>query len=272
MKRMILDKSAAQGAAQGVLREAKSRFRFYLTDPLYYEMYTDTTSVRPTLFAKVMTEIGDEWLPMSRDVIKYEIEEGFPGSLLFDLPGARRTLSDSYEPTNDAEIAAYEKHITQLGQVVHDPLDEKDYVQTRRIQSAKALFERIEIGPESVKLLSDRAEKNWRRFARENGLQASIGFIPRPGWFCYGLEAAGQAFLHWKLWACGDAPADPRHPANPGFDLEYVAYASLVDGLVSNDNLVLPLAWACWPEKREDIYTYNKEKREICRFVPKWER
>jgi hypothetical protein len=45
---------------------------------------------------------------------------------------------------------------------------------------------------------------------------------------------------------------------------------AVCDGLLASDKTLLNMGWACWPEKRDSLYTYDPESREIVSYKPDW--
>ncbi len=79
-------------------------------------------------------------------------------------------------------------------------------------------------------------------------------------------------YAMWKYAWYGDNVPEPSKPANPSYDMLYVAHMALCDGLLSNDTIMLNAAWACWPEKRDGLLTYEQEKKAIVPYEPSWEK
>jgi hypothetical protein len=101
------------------------------------------------------------------------------------------------------------------------------------------------------------------------GWNMHSNFCPQPDWYTFGWFRAQQAYIHWKYACHGDNV--PSEPANIAFDMTYVAHMAVLDGLLSCDGDMLKLAWACWPEKRQDIHTLDRASGEIVAYRPAWE-
>lgn len=96
--------------------------------------------------------------------------------------------------------------------------------------------------------------------------KVSSAFMPAQDWVAYGLHAASDAICYFSNWAHRSGSPNPHRATNLFRDLEYVAYVSIADGLLSSDKEQLSFAWALWPRKREHLYYFNKDTRCVSRF------
>jgi hypothetical protein len=98
------------------------------------------------------------------------------------------------------------------------------------------------------------------------GWRKSRHFFPRKDWFIYGIAMSHMIYLPWKLWKHGNNA--PTKAANAAYDLYYIGFMAIADGLVSSDKAMLKLAWAMWPDKRQRIYEYRDDQAIV--FTPAW--
>ncbi len=120
----------------------------------------------------------------------------------------------------------------------------------------------------SIQISRERARESCRRRAKEMGQHLPDHFLPGTDWIWYASEKIQFAYYLWTQ--AKDVPAR-KTKANDAFDMKYVSYLGICDGLLSNDHRsgLLRLAWACWPEKRENLLTYSN--RKIVHYLPPWE-
>ncbi|MCK4626745.1 MAG: hypothetical protein KAV00_15645 [Phycisphaerae bacterium] len=111
----------------------------------------------------------------------------------------------------------------------------------------------------------------FSQMAQHNGWSVSKSFCPDRHWLTFGASLAKFAYITWKYARRGDEHAEPSKPANPSYDMIFVAHMAICDGLLSGDKTMLNIAWACWPEKRKDIYTYDSVNVKIVPYAPEWE-
>ena len=119
-----------------------------------------------------------------------------------------------------------------------------------------------------VRDTQEAAFDNFVRRARESDWKVSNNFCPQPDWITFGWEHVHRAYIYWKYARHGDG--QPSVSPNVSFDMSYAAHMSVCDGLLSSDKTLLNMGWACWPEKRDSLYTYEPERQEIVPYKPHW--
>lgn len=289
MKMLVLDKSALRAAPKGSIGELRQESSFLLTDILMHEIATDGLPHRDPItalekrgveaqirsgFSKAMGEAGNLWI--SQDLaFRYEIQHGRSAK------HAPRCSIDGMSPTEVLDLLdedltrkclAYDHRIAKLAAVVHAPEDDDAYQRLRQLREEE-VFREIEeehwSGAAGIKI-AQAAKEGFTSEGIRRGLIISPRFLPREDWFAYGVELTSRAYLRWKLWRRGDLSADREKPANPFFDIIYVAYIAIADGVLSADKGLLKMAWACWPKKRGAIFEYSMQQRKVIPFTPQW--
>jgi len=284
MKTLVLDKSTLEAAPKGFLQDRRGEFHFLLPGHLLHELATEKLAQRhfmsPSekealdyklqfLFKKAIHEAGGQWIGHT-EALEWEITQGRSsrGMPTRDL-SSLRSFKDLLQGKVLDHCNELEAIYATAASVPHDPRMERDFRELQCTPEADLLknFADKARSQEYVMLLSQRAS-TLADLAPQKGWTVSPNFHPGPGWFAYGMTLAGSLYLQWKWCKFGDAPADRKKPANPVFDLYYIAFMAITDGLLSSDTGMLELAWAAWPEKREDIYQYRMEKSALVRFNP----
>ena len=290
MPSLILDKSVVVAARAGVLEALRAeQLSFVLTDkPLFYEIATERVGDRALLSEQDAQRLhgriaaslakarkaADEWLEM-REALRWEMVEGKSArcapKLVMEQSFSVQDMLDIVNKLKN-ECLSEEAEMGRLASFVHLPEDDAEF-ETVRGNDRRTFFDYLEkllSSPPLLKALPVQARSNYVEVAAKRGLTVSPSFIPDRGWLAYGIALANLAYLPWKFWRVGDGEADPRKPANPYFDILYIACMAIADGIISCDTDLLRLSWVCWPEKREHILRYHTRTHAPKQFQPDW--
>ena len=288
MPTLVLDKSAIKAAPGGLLTKLRADFSFLLTDTLLYEIATERLGERGELpadeqatldamitanFIRSIQEAGNTWVERC-SVLQWEMEQGTTGRAeiapRFSLTGPK--VTDILSKDVIEVCQAYEEPKGLLASVAHAEADEEYFQKIRRMKPQDVLPQiREDYCSEGGRArVAAEARTCFEEKAGELGLSVASTFVPGPDWLAFGMILAKMLYLPWKFWRYGDEAADPKKPANPWFDTDYVGYMAIADGLVSSDKKQLELAWACWPEKEEAIFVLDQHDHSLVRFRPEW--
>ena len=160
-----------------------------------------------------------------------------------------------------------------IASIVHAPEDEEFFHEATGLREPE-IFLRLEenlSSQEGTRKIAAAAKRSFTEPALHRGWSVSDSFRPTRTWFCFGVELVYQAYPLFKFSKYGDEPADKRKPANPFLDLYYIMYCAITDGLLSKDENQLKLAWACWPEKRDNIRWFDDKTKTHHKYVPSWQ-
>lgn len=288
MKMLVLDKSVVVATPRDFLKNHRDRFDFLLTDTLHHEIFTEKldqwdslcpderTKTRQRIhasFRKAQEGAGNLWVDNER-ALGWEITEGCSAR-----HAPTRSISFTFTPSNDMfseewkrECLKYDAKRGKLMSVVHAPVDQNVFERVRSLREEE-LFHQVRQDYSSERFRNSfalDAKTGFSEHGARRGLKVAPGFAPGAGWFSFGIIMASFAYLRWKFWKYGDDPPDRKSPANPYFDMVYVSYIAIADGILSSDKNLLKIAWACYPEKEEDLYEFDTQTHEIATFKPQW--
>lgn len=286
MTTLVLDKSALRAAPTQFLFKLREQYDFLLAETLLYELGTENISERVTItgqqeealnkrleaqFAKAVKVFGNKWIGTD-DALKWEITEGssarFAPRMPLQGPLGLHELLDGKTVQDCLAFDSAKASFASFAAPVRSESDKKVLADHRKIRE-EDFFCRLAhgLGPakspaEIRKTVVGLAQEGEKR----HGWKKSPYFFPRKDWFIYGIALAHMVYLPWKLWKYGnDAPSKA---ANAAYDLYYIGFMAIADGLLSSDKNMLKLAWAMWPDKRQHICEYKDEK--VGAFVPIW--
>jgi len=286
MTTLILDKSMVKAARKGVIEDLRSDFDFLLPDVLLHEIMTENLDKRQTLAShqidrldnmihanmrRATTEAGNHWIAKD-EAVAWEIVEG---------RSARYAPTMNIQHVTSIYILSKEEmqncldDDARLGDITaaeHATEDDAWFAWVRTLKE-KVLFEYLAntlSSEEAVRSIGEKARIDRTKDGISRGLVVSPNFKPTHEWFSFGINLAVDAFLKWKFWKYGDARSDTKKPANPFYDTMYIATIAIADGIISGDKNLLKLAWACWPDKRGNIYDYDTQEHQIIPFEPQW--
>ena len=278
---LVLDKSAVVAVPQGYLRSLRKDFSFLLSDVLGEEIGIEAmensvqSSPRRKARAdanlrKCTEEAGNEWVERM-EAVRWEAVQACSARLMPRSPVQETSLQDIHVPdTVRAESLQLKKNMADWASVIHDAEDELPFQAIRRMNE-KELYEAIQNDSSSDEVHHVVVQAAERRLVEEaircNQIPPSR---PEPdrGWLTYGLELVSRGLRHWKYGLYGDDR--PHKPDNLVCDLHYVGFMAIADGILSHDAHLLKLAWAIWPEKRNHIYDFRPDEKQLLRFEPPW--
>ena len=290
METIVIDKSALVGAPKGLLKERQSDFAFLLTDTLLFEIGTEKLGQNAIASAaeegprngtiaarlyRAMEEAGNTWVDRE-SALRWELERGVSaaveGAPRCSLVDTALTEILSCSGGLYRECMEYEVPLGHLASTAHAPGDEESFQWVRGL-GERELFEQLRrdySSPVGRSRIAKEAKGAIGQRAKERGWQVVPSFNPGPGWLAFGMTLSKRVFFPWKFWRYGDDPANRGKPANPWFDMDYIAYMAIAHGLLSADRNQLKLAWACWPEKESSIYSLSTQDHTISQFHPEW--
>ncbi|MCJ7544986.1 MAG: hypothetical protein MUP47_10590 [Phycisphaerae bacterium] len=283
MRTLVLDKSALVGTPPGFL--ARQGFTFLLTLNLFHEIVSERIDKRKkiskleqekldqrvrSILHKAIREAGNVWLNET-DAVEFEITRGrsakdtpritLPPGVIDVLPGETQQVCIGLDAIFGEQIAAIHASGGQTALAGLRLLGEEAFFQSIRAQSSS---------PQTQAQLAREAKIGFAESAERRGLSVSPLFCPASGWLTFGVNLVQWAYSWYRLWKWGKDP--PGKPANVFCDAIYVAHVSITDGILSSDEDLLKLAWACWPEKEDDIYEFDQQSQTRRRFHPRWSR
>lgn len=284
--RIVLDVSGLKATSKAAFQTLGSWAELVVTGEFFAEIFThkqmgkhpgpeDPGSVLQEAFGFLRTAASVARLIVFDDPARFEIEHGLPGSEA-DL-GEWETPS-GHIPFNDQDhrmMKEVESEFRRLTCFTHPPGTEVHLDYLRGIQADQFWLSLSTMlsKPSGIEMIREVALERGKTQASTLGWCLSPGFVPGPGWFWYGYWRAHLAFVTWKYWAYGDSHPPDDNASNPVFDWLCVAQVAICDGILSNDSKhVLPMAWACWPEKRELILTYDQGSKNVVKYCPPWEK
>jgi len=285
VKMLVLDKSCLQAAPTQFLRGLRERYNFLLTTTLLEELGTEDVAERGSMtekekqalnlkierrFATAVAVAGNEWIDHLQG-IEWEITRGksarFAPTMQLQLPLDLDRLLDSKTVQDCLTFDKAKASLASFAAPVRNEAD-KTVLASHMQTPEETFFDRLASG-----LASDEFSVEMRetvtalvQAGEKRGWTKSFYFFPRSDWLIYGLALAHRVYLPWKLWKYGNNA--PTKAANAAYDLYYIGFMAIADGLLSLDRNMLKLAWAMWPKKRQHIYEYRDER--ILTFVPTW--
>ena len=166
-----------------------------------------------------------------------------------------------------------EGFLAKMWDFKHPPECDAAFQDLRRMQSDKELW------PHMTELLSnvdvinhvqDSCVASFIEMGGHQGWRVSNNFCPDREWLTFGARLTQFGYMCWKYARHGDEIPEPASPANPSYDMIYVAYMAICDGILTNDATLLNIAWACWPEKRDSLMKYDQSKNAVVPYKPSW--
>jgi len=286
MATLVLDKSALRAAPTQCLTALRARHDFLLTTTLLEELGTEGLVERVSINEKAKTKLDkriealferaikvgeNQWIDHI-EALKWEVTEGEPANLAprIEVRGKLdiHKILDDRTVQNCLAFDSAKASFASFAAPVRNEDDEKVIASLMTIRE-EDFFCRLAhgVGPaksptEMRATISGLALEGEKRY----GWKKSRHFFPRKDWFIYGIALSHMVYLPWKVWKHGNNP--PRKAANAAYDLYYIGFMAIADGLLSSDKTMLKLAWAMWPDKRQHIYEYRDG--EIGVFVPVW--
>jgi len=281
---IVLDTSTLKGAHRGLLTALSGIWEFLLLEILLHEVGTHRMSERSTMggsgeaaldqaiestFRRAIDEAGNTWL-LREKAFQCEIETGQSARnaerdpLRGDLRVGELSLDQKRDciqfDLNSAALVGDAPSLAELGNL-HS-----------KCPTRPAFFDWLSstlTTSESIRTIQKRAFAIIHNHNFVHDLtRVSLTFMPATDWVTYGLHAASDAICYFSNWAHRSGQQNPHRATNLFRDLEYVAYVSIADGLLSSDKNQLSFAWALWPQKRRHLYYFNNDTQRLNRFSP----
>ena len=278
---LVLDSSGLIGTSQSSLASVGNRHEFLVLPDLFTELYTHKEKDQPfskdrasqrayNQIAKVDSLVCREH---SIDPIQFEIERGRSATVaptcLLRVPSCPPKPSR----TESEDMLTREKQLGSFWNFQHPCQCTEAFQELRRLRADCDLWPHISdflVVREIASAIRNDAITFFSQMAQHNGWSVSRSFCPDRHWLTFGASLTKYAYMIWKFARHGDNIPEPSKPANPSYDMIYVAHMAICDGLLSGDKTMLKIAWSCWPEKRKDIYTYDVNAK-IVPYAPEWE-
>ncbi|GEM_PF-5839623 len=289
VKTLVLDKSVARGVAPEFLEGLRGRFDFLLMGHLLQEIMTEGMEERANLSAselrrlngwigatlsKVVCETSSEWID-GAEAIRWEVTKG---SSARNAPrrclGEVRNIEDYLTPELLAASLDQDERYRRLLFSMPGPFDSRVYAELEGVGEEVFFTDCLRrdlLSEEAMARVAAETKRGHSEKTEQGGGEVSSAFCPDKSWYAFGILLAHKAFLLWKWWKYGEQAPGVKEAANRIYDLYYLGFMAISDGLLSCDDHMLKMAWALWPEKRDSIYRYDMASRDIVRFVPKWE-
>ena len=277
-KTLVLDKSVLQGAQGEFIKELGGKFDFLLPGMLLYEIYTKRLEERPQLAQsqkdtldqgieanlwKVAEKTGNQWVN-ELNALRWEAEKGCSAGHMPTERLKTKSIEEMFSnQTMVEQCLEYEKHSEFLAKVCLSQELRNEWKPYLEMDERGFLAEMRK----SQSWVAEAAINHVRDISSQEGWKISPNFKPDRQWFSFGWVLAFGLSGGWQVYKHPDgAVPKTKKAANVCFDAYYIACVAIADGLLSADKEMLKLAWACWPEKEDHIYEYDREKKKIIPF------
>jgi hypothetical protein len=283
MKTIVLDKNILQGIDNENLRKISEQFHLLLTDVLLHEIYTqgieaadshsyeelsDLDAVMGRNIHKAIFETQNLWIDRET-ALYWEAEKGQSAKHAPHFQITKYLPRDMVLNTDTVqEILGNEATHREFVKTKFSP-DDHDYERhLKRIQGDK-IFEEISdvLSEERLDLFRNGAKDLLCAYRQKKNITLSTSLSPESDWLSYGYVIVSLAYEILK--DAGRRIHDPEKVVNAFYDMELLAYMALADGIVTNDKILHKIAWAVWPEKRDGIFSYDRNKG-LVQFVQQW--
>jgi hypothetical protein len=281
MKRILLDCSVLRGAPSAAFSTVSLQFEFVITDKTFAELYTHdldngrNVAAAEEEAARFLSQVATSARVVMHDVdpIKFEIERGVSGRaapitiMSSDPPNAIPRL----QPDELQQMLMVSEDVGKLWDFKLPPGFEEAGRQLRKRREDRDLWPFISSRLWNSNMVRNTQEAAFYHFverARESDWTVSNNFCPQPDWITFGWIHVHRAYIYWKYAKHGDE--QPSGSPNVSFDMSYAAHMAVCDGLLASDKTLLNMGWACWPKKRDSLYTYDPGRGEIVPYKPDW--
>jgi hypothetical protein len=292
MKRIILDKNILQMCNRGKreLKKITGNFQFLLTDVLIHEIYSQDIEKRGIVSGDELVKLNQKILSNIQKAVDdtdniwinadtalgWEAQKGQSAKYCKTTFKIIKTLSaeDMLTESVICECLSKEKVHGEFIRKKHTPNDPDFEIQLRNL-SEKELFGEVSnnaFSKERTKVVKSGAKDVLTDFAKKKDIHIAPVLTPESDWFSYGYVLLALTYELLKFAGKErDLYKEPGKEANAFYDMEYLAYMAIADGIVTNDKMMLKVAWSLWPEKRENLFVLNQEEKVLVRFTPEWE-
>lgn len=281
MKRIMLDCSALRGASSAAFSTVSLQFEFVITDKTFVELYTHdldaggNAAAAEDEAARFLSQVATSARVVMYDVdlIRFEIERGVSGRAapVTPMPSDPFNTVPRLQPDELEQMLLVSEEVGKLWDFKVPPGCEDVGRQLRNCSAdwdlwplvSSLLWNSIRVRDTQEAAFDDRVRRT-----RESDWTVSNNFCPQPDWITFGWEHVHRAYIYWKYARYGDE--QPSDSPNVSFDMSYAAHMAVCDGLLASDKTLLKMGWACWPEKRDSLYTYDPRRGEIVPYKPQW--
>jgi hypothetical protein len=285
MKTLVLDKSVLKAASPETMRSLRRRFNFLLSDTLFHEIVTERLKERNNLTETELSQLnryvygnlnkairwaGNSWINHV-EALTWEAQKGQSGR---HSPYSRITRLLNEEELFDPLIVTASLELDNqrrfLASAKHAPEEHEQFKNLRRMSEAEILnsISRDYWSDKGIERLKLDARDLLKSHTTKCNLSISSNLDPDIDWLSFGYSLAAKSSLISKLWRYGDEVADPKKPANTYYDMDYIAHIAITDGLISADIVMLKIAWACWPAKRDNIFVFHFNEQNVRLYKP----
>jgi len=285
MKRIMLDCSVLRGASSAAFSTVSPQFEFVITDKTFVELYTHNLDNGGNVAeaedeaARYLSQVAASARVVMYDVdlIRFEIERGVSGRAatitdpITTMPSDSPNAIPRLQPDELQHMLMVSKEVGTLWDFEVPSEFEEVGRQFRKCSADRDLWPFISSrlwDSNKVRDTQEVAFYHFGRRARESDWTVSNNFCPQPDWITFGWMHVYRAYIYWKYARHGDE--QPSDSPNVSFDMSYAAHMAVCDGLLASDKTLLNMGWACWPEKRDSLYTYDPESRKIVSYKPAW--
>ncbi len=214
-------------------------------------------------FGKTIGHAGNVWIRMEPS-IRWEIENGRSSKF-----GPRFSIGDNclsdYLTTESLEQSVVHDNVTcekiletrlSLDDSVHNELTKKTRTELLIWFSADQCSE------EWNQSISDTTREWLSEWGEKNKYNVAENLKPDRDWLSFGFTRTMkvlQFLAAWKYRQRGKLDVTKKL-VNFTFDMRYITYMAIADGLLSSDKEQLNIAWSIWPEKRENIFVIIRQR------------
>ncbi len=277
MTELVLDSSALRAIPKTVFDQMTGDYQLLITQELGEELYTHTrkqskhSTVDSSQYAyHLLAKIINSGQRLSDDYIRYEVEQNLSSRT---IPREKLVIpTDVPIPSNDEVSMMLKKENAAKNYFSFEHPQEYEEVYRRLQEKHKdeelwPMIAETLASERGFKCIQTEAIQRFSQYAEKNNWNISLSFSPNRDWYTFGTMVAHYAYCTWKYAKHGDqALPEPNH----AFDMKYIAHIAIADGLLSCDKNMLNVAWACFPEKRKNIMTYDHEAKKIVTYCPSW--
>ena len=282
VKRLVLDASGIRGTSRSAFEACKGQYELLAIEDLFVELYTHCEKGESFSKEQASMEAHKYFtnaasLPILRphDPVRFEVEEGRSAR---ECPHDKfRVPSEPFQPSDVdlAHMRVREGFLGTFWDYRHPPECGAAFHDGRRLQSDKELWPHMTESLNNdgtINLVRENAVACFMEMGGYRGWTVSNSFCPDRQWLTFGAILAWFGYIRWKQARHGDNIPQRASPANPSYDMVHVAHMAICDGLLSTDPTMLNIAWACWPEKRDGLMTYDHSRKAIVPYEPSWQK
>ncbi len=279
VKRLVLDASGIRATSKQAFEACRGQYELLVDENLVVELYTHREKKEAFSKEQAIRKAFEYFnkitsLPILKpnDPVRFEVEEGRSAR---ECP--HNCVLGLFQPS-DADMERMRENESVLAKTFdfkHPSEHDADFQYFRHIRSNEELWPSMTERLNSVNRINsirDRSIAYLMEWGRNRGWKVRNNYCPDREWWTFGAELTRLGYLWWKYARHGDNIPEPASPANSSYDMFHVAHMAICDGLLSTDKTMLNIAWACWPEKRDGLVTYDQSKNAIVPYEPSWQK